>query len=81
VNADTTSAALARCHCHEWHTVADIGSWLVRPGVGDLLPARDWAQAGIWRDRCCALGGRAPASPSSVRQACLEPVGGLWSVR
>jgi hypothetical protein len=28
VSTDTASAPLARCHCHEWHPVAEIGGWL-----------------------------------------------------
>lgn len=38
-----------RCACNEWHPVADIGNWLVRPGIGGLVLVRDWARSGgIW---------------------------------
>jgi hypothetical protein len=37
---------MVHCECHEWHPVANIGRWLTRPGVGELIPARTWSQAG-----------------------------------
>jgi hypothetical protein len=49
------SVVVGRCGCHQWHPVTDVGGWLVRPGVGDLILVRDWAQSGIWRDRRCQL--------------------------
>jgi hypothetical protein len=47
---------MARCDCHEWHSVAAIGDWMVRRGGNDLIPARVWAEkGGIWRPGHCEL--------------------------
>jgi hypothetical protein len=45
-----------RCDCHEWHPVADIGSWLHRTGPQRLVLVRDWARSGIWEEGRCRLG-------------------------
>jgi hypothetical protein len=55
MDARAGSAAAPRCDCHEWHQVADIADWVVRRGGNDLIPARAWAESGIWRPGHCEL--------------------------